>query len=297
MELRYLNAFVTLAEERHFGRAAIRLGISQPPLSRQIQQLEAELGVQLFRRNARSVEVTLEGSRYLAAVRPHLEGLARATHATQATARQVHGQMKVGFVSSLGYGLMPRLLDSLHKVAPGIGVELFEGPSAQQCQGVRERRLDLGFVYLPVEAGELKMRWLFQEPLVAMLPARHAFAKLSEVALARLQHEPFILCARQPDDGFHEVVLDLCRAAGFEPQAGHSASSMAAIAELVAAGLGIALVPRSAIGQGHAGVIYKPLTNQPLILEVGAVWWADAMTPALRMLLDQAIKAAQHEKR
>ena len=89
MELRHLHAFITVAEECHFGRAAARLGISQPPLSRQIQQLEAELGLPLFRRNARSVEMTAEGARYLAAVRPHVESLARATYGAQAAARQV----------------------------------------------------------------------------------------------------------------------------------------------------------------------------------------------------------------
>ena len=296
MELRHLHAFITVAEERHFGRAAARLGISQPPLSRQIQQLEAELGLRLFRRDARSVETTAEGDRYLAAVRPHVEGLARATHGAQAAARQVRGQMKVGFVSSLGYGLMPRLLEALREVAPGIGIELFEQPSAEQCQGVRERRLDLGFVFLPIEAGELKMRRLFQEPLVAMVPAGHALAKLPSLALAQLHHESFVMCSRQPHQGFHETVLDLCRAAGFVPRVAHAASSTAAIAELVATGLGVALIPESATGQGHAGTTYKPLTDTPLTLEVAAIWRADAMTPALRTLLDQGIKIARSGK-
>ncbi len=296
MELRHLHAFITVAEECHFGRAAARLGISQPPLSRQIQQLEAELGLRLFRRNARSVEMTVEGAGYLAAVRPHVESLARATYGAQAVARQVRGQMKVGFVSSLGYGLMPRLLETLRAVAPGIGVELFEQPSAEQCQGVRERRLDLGFVFLPVEAEELKMRRLFQEPLVAMLPAEHALARLPKVALTRLHHEPFVMCSRQPRQGFHETVLALCRATGFVPRVAHAASSMAAMTELVAAGLGVALIPQSATGQRHAGVIYKSLTDTPLRLEVAAIWRADAMTPALRTLLDHGIKIARLAK-
>ena len=151
MELRHLLAFVAVAELRHFGRAAEQLGITQPPLSRQIQQLEADLGLTLFTRHSRSVELTPDGASYLAAIRPHLEGLQRARDRAQATCRQRRGKVEVGFVSSLAYGLIPRTLESLRAVAPGIEVELFEQASAAQCQAVRERRLDLGLVFLPVE--------------------------------------------------------------------------------------------------------------------------------------------------
>ena len=293
MELRHLHAFVTVAEERHFGRAAQRLGISQPPLSRQIQQLEGELGLRLFHRNARSVELTTAGASYLAAIRPHLDGLAHAADAAQSTHRQPRGKLKAGFVSSLAYGLMPRLLETLRAVAPGVSVELFEQSSAAQCRALRESRLDIGFVFLPVEDQDLTMRRLFREPLVAMLPVAHPLAALPMVALERLHGEPFILCSRQSQTGFHEVVLDLCRATGFVPRLVHGASSTATMAELVAAGLGVALVPQSATGQGHAGVIYKTLASTPLVLEIAAVWRAEAMTPVLRLFLDHGIRAAR----
>ncbi len=296
MEMRHLLAFVAVAELRHFGHAARRLGITQPPLSRQIQQLEAELGLKLFSRQARSVELTPEGTRYLAAIRPHLEGLQRARDVAQAASRRRCGKVKVGFVSSLAYGLMPRLLDTLRSVAPGVAVELFEQPSAEQCRAVRERRLDLGLVFLPVEDQELKMRRLFREPLVAMLPAGHVLASGREVTLERLHEETFIMCSRQPQAGFHETVLGLCQATGFVPRVGHSASSTAAMAELVAAGLGVALVPQSATGQKHSGAAYRSLANRPLMLEVAAVWRAEAMTPALRLFLDQAVKTSRRSE-
>ncbi len=296
MDMRHLLAFVAVAELRHFGRAAERLGITQPPLSRQIQQLEAELGLTLFTRHSRSVELTLEGDSYLAAVRPHLDGLQRARDLAQAAGRQRRGRLKVGCVSSLAYGLIPRALETLHLAAPGIEVEMFEQPSVEQCQAVRARRLDLGLVFLPVEEQELKMRFLFREPLVAMLPARHALTRSRNVALERLHREPFIMCSRQPEAGFRETVLALCRANGFVPRVAHSASSTAAMAELVAAGLGIALVPQSAAGREPMGVAYRPLANTPLRLETAAVWRAEAMTPVLRLFLDHAIKAAQQPK-
>ena len=297
MELRHLLAFVTVAEMRHFGRAAQRLGLTQPPLSRQIQQLEAELGLALFTRHSRLVELTPDGASYLAAVRPHLDGLQRARAQAQASSRRRHGTLKVGFVSSLAYGLIPRALETLRAAAPGIEVEMFEHSSAEQCQAVRERRFDLGLVFLPVEAQELKMRFLFREPLVAMLPARHVLVQARNVPLERLHREPFIMCSRQPQAGFRETVLGLCRANGFEPQVAHSASSTAAMAELVAAGLGVALVPQSVAGRSSLGVAYRPLDGPPLRLETAAVWRAEAMSPVLRLFLDHAITAARQPKR
>ncbi len=297
MELRHLLAFAVVAELRHFGRAAERLGISQPPLSRQIQQLEADLGMPLFIRHSRLVELTPEGAKYLRAVQPHLDGLQRARDQARAHCRQRRGKVKVGFVSSLAYGLIPRALETLRTAAPGIEVEMFEQSSATQCQGVREHRLDLGLVFLPVEAQELKMRFLFREPLVTMLPAKHALAASRSVALERLHQEPFIMCSHQPQAGFRETVLGLCRANGFEPQVAHSASSTAAMAELVATGFGVALVPRSAADHKSVGVAYRPLAKTPLQLETAAVWRAEAMSPLLRLFLDHAIMAARQPKR
>ena len=297
MELRHLLAFVAVAELRHFGRAAERLGITQPPLSRQIQQLEAELSLNLFTRHSRSVELTPEGAKYLAAVRPHLDGLQLARDLAQATGRQRQGKLKVGFVSSLAYGLIPQALETLRAAAPDIEVEMFEQASAEQCRAVRARRLDLGLVFLPVEDQELKMRFLFREPLVAMLPAKHALASSRHVELDRLHQEPFIMCSHQPQAGFREMVLGLCRASGFEPEVAHSASSTAAMAELVGAGLGVALVPQSATGRESRDVAYRPLVNTPLRLETAAVWRADAMNPGLRLFLDHVIKAARQPKR
>ena len=296
MELRHLLAFVTIAELRHFGRAAERLGITQSPLSRQIQQLEAELGLALFTRHSHLVELTTDGASYLAAVRPHLEGLQRARSLAQANSRRRRGTLKVGFVSSLAYGLIPRALETLRAAAPGIEVEMFEHSSAEQCQAVRERRFDLGLVFLPVEDQELKMRFLFREPLVAMLPAQHALVRVRNVSLERLHQEPFIMCSRQPQAGFRETVLGLCRTNGFEPRVAHSASSTAAMAELVAAGLGVALVPQSAADRNSTGVAYRSLDGTPLRLETAAVWRAEAMSPVLRLFLDHAINAAQQQK-
>ncbi len=293
MELRHLHAFLTVAEECHFGRAAERLGISQPPLSRQIQQLEAELGVKLFSRNSRSVALTREGTEYLKAIRPHLEGLDAAAAATRVSRRHPTGRVRAGFVSNLAYGFMPGLLESLRKAAPGIGVELSELPSPEQVRELHERRLDIGLVMLPVEDPGLKMRMLFREPVVAMLPAGHPAASPGKLSLKTLARESFVMCPRYRLSGFHETILDLCRTAGFEPHVDHEASSKTMVTELVASGLGVSLVPESATAHRHPGVVYRPLADAPWPLEIAAVWLDERMNPALRAFLDQAIEVAR----
>jgi DNA-binding transcriptional LysR family regulator len=292
MELRHLHAFATVAEEGHFGKAAERLGISQPPLSRQIQQLEAELGVKLLSRDSRSVTLTREGQTYLDAIRPHLQGLEHAAAAVRISSRQLTGRVRAGFVSNLAYGFMPELVGALKKAAPGIGVELTEFPAPEQLRSLRERRLDIGLAILPVADPALKMRRLFREPLVAILPAGHPMAAMDDIPLASLRGESFVICPRYRSTGFHETILDFCRASGFEPTVNHEASSTAMVTELVAAGLGVALTPESAISRGHQGVIHRPVSGGTLLLEIAAVWLEEAMTPALRTFIDQAVLVA-----
>lgn len=289
MELRHLHAFVTVAEERHFGRAAERLGISQPPLSRKIQQLEAELGVKLFSRNARSVDLTQAGADYLESIRPHLEGLERAAGDAREGSRKPKGRVRAGFVSHLAYRAIPRLLASLREVAPGIVVELSDLPGPEQLRSLRDRRIDIGLVFLPVEDPGLKLRSLFREPLVAMLPAGHPAAARPRVSLRALSKGAFVMCPRYRQTGFHEIILDLCRQAGFAPRVMHEASSKAGMTEIVAAGLGLSLVPASASAHEHPGVVYRPLAGSPLMVDVAAVWLEEAMNPVLRIFLDQAI--------
>jgi DNA-binding transcriptional LysR family regulator len=296
MELRHLQAFITVAEERHFGRAADRLGISQPPLSRQIQQLEAELGVKLFSRNSRSVELTKEGAEYLAAIRPHLDGLERAADVTRISQRKLAGKIRAGFVSSLAFGFVPRLLESLRKIAPGVAVELSELASPEQLRGLRDRRIDIGLVMLPVNDPGVKMRLLFRERIVAMLPSSHPAALLGELSLNALSGEGFIVCPRYRTTGYHETILELCRSSGFEPRIDHEVSGNALITELIASGLGVSLVPESAKGHDHPGVVYRTLVDTPSVLEIAAVWLEEAMTPILRTFLDQAIETAIQQR-
>jgi DNA-binding transcriptional LysR family regulator len=290
MELRHLHAFSTIAEERHFGRAAKRLGISQPPLSRQIQQLEAELGVKLLVRNARSVSLTQAGVRYLSEIQPHLAGLNRAHAAVRATNGKLAGKLRVGFMSNLAYGPMPDLVQAMKKKAPHIRMELLELPGPEQLRLIRKQRLDVGFVALPISNLELKFRLVMREPLVAALPVNHPLARGPTVSLQALAKDDFIFCPRFQATGVHELILDLCRARGFDPHVVHESSSSQATMELIAAGVGISIVPESASVHKQAGVVFKPLAGKPPMMETAAVWQDEAMNLGLRTFLDQAIE-------
>jgi DNA-binding transcriptional LysR family regulator len=296
MELRHLHAFTTLAEERHFGRAAERLGITQPPLTRQIQQLEAELGVKLFLRNARSVSLTETGARYLSEIQPHLAGLGRAAVAARARNGKLIGKVRAGFVSNFAYQWMPKLLKAMKKGAPLVKMELLELPGPEQVRMVRERRLDVGFVVLPIADPGLKFRLLVREPLVAMLSENHPMASMAKVSLKALARENFVFCPRFQATGFHELILDLCRSRGFDPHIVHESSSAAATMELVVAEEGVSIVTESASMIEHAGIVFKPLAGKPLMIETAAVWLDESMTPALRSFLDQAIRVTASER-
>jgi DNA-binding transcriptional LysR family regulator len=296
MELRHLHAFTTVAEERHFGRAAERLGMTQPPLSRQIQQLEAELGVKLFLRNARSVSLTEAGARYLSEIQPHLAGLGRAAVTARATNGKLIGKVRAGFVSNLAYQVMPKLLKAMKKMAPRISMELLELPGPEQLRMIRERRLDVGFVVLPIADPGLKFRLLVREPLVAALPEYHPMAGMAKVSLKALARENFVFCPRFQVTGFHELILDICRSRGFDPHVVHESSSAAATMELVADGAGISIVTESASMAEHPGIVFKPLAGRPPMIETAAVWLEEAMTPALRTFLEQAIQVTVAER-
>jgi len=292
MELRHLHAFATVAEEGHFGKAAERLGISQPPLSRQIQQLEATLGVKLLHRTSRSVSLTQAGKSYLDAIRPHLDGLARAAAAVRSNGNELTGRVRAGFVSNLAYRFMPDLLAALGKVAPGIGVELSELPTPEQLRALRERRIDIGMAILPVDDPALKMRLLFRETVVAMLPASHPLASAEDLPLSALKNDRFVVCPRYRSVGYHETIVNFCRAAGFEPRISHEASSTTMVTELVATGLGVALAPESAVSRDHRDIVYKTVSEGKLLLEIAAIWPEEAMNPALRTFIDQAATLA-----
>jgi DNA-binding transcriptional LysR family regulator len=293
MELRHLHSFLALAEELHFGRAADRVGIAQPPLSRHIQQLEAEIGSPLFERGPRSVTLTRAGREFLERVRPHVDGISQAVHATRAAGSGLSGRLTVGYVSNLSYQLLPTVLSQLQTTAPGVTLDLKEMSTLAQVPALRAGEIGIALLVLPIDELGLMQRRLFQDPLVVVMPADHELAQKSVVSLADLCRFPFIACPRYEKTSFQNVILERCHEAGYEPNVVHEVNGKTLMYELIAHGIGISVVPRSS-SQGHReGIVYRSLAETLRPIDVGAVWRKEDEDPLRRVFVDTVVAAAQ----
>jgi DNA-binding transcriptional LysR family regulator len=259
VELRHLRYFVAVAEELHFGRAATRLRISQPPLSQQIRQLEAELEVVLFHRTRRRVELTAAGRAFLPEAQRVLEQADRAARSARRASRGEIGELAIGFVPSADLDLLPRVLRLWKARVPDVPVELHALFPEQQIQALRQGRIQVGLVRLPVDESDLVVEPIRREPLVAVLPARHPLARRARVRLADLASEPMILFPRRVAPGYRDLFVAACRRAGFVPRRAPETESIQTNLGLVAAGLGVTLMPASIRSLQRAGAVYRPL--------------------------------------
>jgi DNA-binding transcriptional LysR family regulator len=259
MELRHLRYFVAVAEELHFGRAAARLGIAQPPLSQQIRQLEGELDVQLFARGGRRVDLTAAGRVYLAEAREILQRVARAGVAARRAARGETGTLAVGVVPSATYGLMPRVFRTFRERNPDVALSVAVMVTGTQVEAIRAGTLQLGFARPPFGDETLVAETVYEEPVTVVLPTGHPLAARRSLPLAALAAEPFVLFPRDLRPGWYDFVLGACRDAGFQPVVAEEAPELATAMALVAAGIGVTLVPASVKDLRRSGVEYREL--------------------------------------
>jgi DNA-binding transcriptional LysR family regulator len=270
MELRHLRYFVAVAEERHVTRAAERLGIQQPPLSQQIRALERELGVQLFRRRPRGVELTDAGASLLADARRILGEVEGAQARARRTARGELGRVAVGFTSSAPFHpFVTRVIRDFRAAHPGVAITLGENGTSELVESLRAERLDVAFVRSAApETPGLAFHDLLEEPMCAALPARHPLARgaRTPLALARLAGEPFVLYRRASGPGLYDAIVGACQAAGFTPRVEQEAPRIAATLNLVAAGLGVTLVPQSLRGLQAGAIAYRALAGRPRLV-------------------------------
>jgi len=305
MELRHFRYFVAVAEELHFGRAAARLHLAQPPLSRQIHQLEAELGVQLFTRTRRRIQLTPAGAVFLAEARRALAQADQAVAAARRAAQGEHAPLRVGFIGAASYSILPAIVRAFRERCPTVGLTLHEMTTAQQLQALRAGGRDIGFVRPPVVAPDLVVETVLREPLMVALPLMHPLAPTETVALAApapperaaraaLPREPFVLFPRELAPDLYDQIGDLCERAGFRPQVTQEAVQMQTVVRLVGAGVGVSLVPRSVQNLHEPTVIYKPLADAAPCAEMAIVWPRGAQSPALEQLrqLATAVGAA-----
>ena len=281
MELRKLRYFVVLAEELHFGRAARRLHITQPPLSMAIQSLEEELGVKLFTRAPRRVAVTHAGAAFLEQARTLLARAQDAIELARAADRGEVGRLTIGFMSATIYTLLPPLLRDFAARFPAVKLELRELAMPQQLVQLRSGEIDVGFVRPPVEDAELEAETVLREPLVVALPRGHPLAKLRRIPARRLGAESFVLFQRQPGLVLHHLVVRFCVQNGFTPRVAQEATQSHAVVGLVSAGIGVALVPESVQKTRMRGVEYRPLLEKSPPVETALAWRRADASPAL----------------
>ncbi|MCC3434343.1 MAG: LysR family transcriptional regulator [Microcoleus sp. PH2017_15_JOR_U_A] len=287
MELRHLRYFIAVAEELNFTRAAERLHMAQPPLSQQIQHLEAELGFQLFRRTKRTVVLTEAGQVFFEEAQKILLQVDRAIQLGKQTSRGELGQLTVGFVSSAAHNVVPAILQAFRTRCPAVKLELHELTTNEQLQRLRFGRIDIGFVRPPIEEDGINSEIVFREPLIVALPETHYLADRAVVELRELSAEPFILFPRSLAPGLYDPIVSLCLQAGFSPIAGQEAIQMQTIISLVAAEMGVAIVPASMQNFQRTGVVYKHLQEPSPIVSIALIW-RDNPTPAVQRFLQTA---------
>lgn len=285
VELRHLRYFLAVAEVRHFGRAAERLHMAQPPLSQQIRQLEDELGVRLLDRNTRRVDLTPAGAAYLERVRTILAEVDDAGEEAQRVASGLTGRLAIGCVGSATYSLLPALARRLREELPDLDVT-FRGEMLvpDQAAALLSRELDLALLRPPVDEPALRLTRLRSDRIIVALPDAHRLAGRKRLRIADLRGEDLIVHAARRSV-MHGAVMTLCREAGFEPRIRHEVAETSTLVTFVAAGLGIAVVPEPVAELRLGGVTYLPLAGDARI-DLAAGVRADDDSPALRRALD-----------
>ncbi|WOD18763.1 LysR family transcriptional regulator [Paraburkholderia kirstenboschensis] len=302
-DLRQLRYFVTVAEEKHFGRAAARLSMTQPPLSQAIRALEETLGVELFARTKRSVELTPVGADLLPEVQRLLAGAEGLRPLAQSLARGEAGVLSLAFVSTADYGLLPLLLRDFGARHPRVRLELTEATSDVQVDELVAGRIDAGLVIAPVptrHAAQLSWLPIAREPLVIAMSTEtaarvagssgggggaagdpHAEWLDTPVSLRELADAPLVVFPRRLAPGFYDIIMDCYGVAGLQPRVGQEAIQMQTIVSLVSAGMGVALVPQSLRNLRRTGVVYRPLSESVPAIETGLVWRTAEVSPVL----------------
>jgi len=289
MELRPLRYFVAVAEEMHFGRAAHRLHMTQPPLSQTIQALEAQLGTALFARTRRSVALTAAGRALLPEVQRLLAQADALPRLAQRAAAGESGRLSLAFVSSADYSVLPTSLREFRRAFPGVQIELREATSDVQIDELSANRIDLGILIGPLPDKlhtEFDYLPLLSEPLVLAAPEGTPSSSHKKRSLKSWAELPLIIFPRRLAPAFHDQIFDCFRTAGITPHIGQEAIQMQTIIGLVSAGMGIALVPQSVSNLQRAGVEYHVLNEASPLIETGLVWRRDNASPVLQAFLD-----------
>ena len=290
-DLRQIQCFIAVGEELHFGRAARRLFMTQPPLSRQIRSLEYELQIQLLVRTSRSVKLTPAGSVFLREARKLISLAENAASAAQRAASGESGVLHLGFTAGSSYTLLPKMLAQIEHSLKNVNLILHEMVTRRQVEALHTHTIDVGLLRLPLGKDNIESICVAREPMMLALPARHRLATGPMPTSADLQGEPFI--TYDPLDGqyFYELVNGMFSNAAIPTRYIQRVSQIHSILALVSAGQGIALVPESARVLHFDGIVIRKMKMRPIYAELYLAWKTDNENPALPHFRDLAIES------
>ncbi|WP_144139413.1 LysR family transcriptional regulator [Paraburkholderia sp. BCC1884] len=287
IDIKPLRYFVTLAETRHFGRAAARLNLSQPPLSRQLAALEANLGVTLIERSPRSVTLTAAGERFYADAKAILVAMEQAVSNARAAAHGEAGKLAIGFTMCSAYNVVPGYARVFGAAFPEVALHLREVVSNDLAAQVLAGQIDAAIMFPNVLDKGLATRTILREPLCVALSRGHPRARARRLKIAQLAGEPFVLASEEVAPILRSTILEHCRSGGFEPDIRFEVQLQQTVLSLVDEGVGVALVPASMRRAQLAGVVFRPLVDAPLIEQVLA-WSPVNRNPCLARFLELA---------
>jgi DNA-binding transcriptional LysR family regulator len=286
-ELSQLRCFVTVAEELHFGRAAARLNMTQPPLSRQIQLLERSLGVALLERTSRSVRMTPAGRTFLVEARRIVKLSESAALRTWRVAAGEAGALSIGFTAASGYSFLPKLIRMTRQNMPDVDLSLKEMVSGEQIEGLLTGRIDLGLLRPPIDRREFANFRVLEEPLVAAVSADHPLAKKSTLTLEDFDRQAFVMYSTEGARYFYDLITAILNRAEVNPVNVQYVTQIHSMLAMVSAGLGAAIVPAAAQNLHFEGVAFRPLRTSPdMPVELYLVWRKEHDNAVLDQFLD-----------
>lgn len=294
IDLRRLRYFVAVSDELHFGRAAERLHIAQPAISRQIAQLEAGIGALLFDRTRNNIRLTPAGKTLLEHARRILVDVAEAARLARRAAEGMTGVLEVGFVGSATYSVLPRILKRFRSAYPQIELVLHAMNTAELRDALVSRRIDVAFARPGIDDPEVIDEPLLDEPLIVALPEDHPCAALAEVSLPMLAKSSFVLYPRNPRPSFADTILHLCADAGFAPKVAQETMELQTALGLIAVGAGVSLVPASVEQSQRHGVAYRPIAGQAPRTKLSLSMRRDNRAVALRHFRQEVRAAIRH---
>jgi DNA-binding transcriptional LysR family regulator len=295
MEFRHIRSFLSVAETLHFGRSARLLNLSQPALSLQVKALEDELGIQLLSRNRQGTVLTAAGQAFREDAAIAMEKLEFAKRKAQWASAGKLGHIRIGFISTAGFEIVPNLMRRFRKSYPDVEFSIRNILTGTQLEMIDDGLLDVGFLRLPIEnRKEIEVTTVHREPFVAILPSWHSLSAKKEIRLRELKGNPFVMYTREYAPGFHDLLTGILSDAGVVPKVVQTAGEMPTLISLVDAGVGVSIVPASVAKRVVSKVVVCSIADRLPESEIGLAFARQNTAPLIRRFCDFARASLNH---